>query len=461
MVNYTNINKPGASAPAQYTKQSHGNLNPMNGVYLAKVVENADPEYQGHIYVEVVGGEHLGDNSSQETRRLRHKIRPTSPFGGSVQGSNYGQNYGSQFPPPSPGSEVLVAFTGRDQEGFFLGVMPDANRNAQVPGVPTSLMEDEDTLGSTLDSSSIAKQQENRRPRHPLANAHAIQGIGYDAVRGPGSSGGRRESPMNVSGFLTPGGHGIVMDDGTTQYREGENYVPDQAREEGKNNLIRIRSGSGAQFLINDSVGIVYIINQGGTSWVQMDSDGNVDIYAQGSVSMHSEEDFNFHAGNGINIEADTINIKSRGGDGIKMQAASGGIDLLSNTDLKLTSEGNTHLNSSGNTRVTAGMIDLNGPAADTATAPTANNLTTNRETKESVAGRVPEHEPWGGHDEGETIVAAQAPSTNQPTATDYDLSALSGSSGPGSSGIGSSPIPAPRTSSSTPINPRSGGNWA
>lgn len=426
---YSGLNNTSVGIPDRYIKNSIGSFNMVQGNYIARVIENVDNDYDGSIWVEVVGQQSIVDTSTEEGRKSTFKVRRPSPFGGSIQGSNYGNNYGASFPPPTPGTEVLVAFTGTDHVGFLLGVLPDSNRNASVPGLPSGQIAGEDAIGPTFDSSTKSSD----KARHPVANAHAVQGIGYDAVRGPGSSGGRRESPSNVAGFLTPGGHGIVMDDGTLPVKEGASIAPDKSREAGKSNLIRIRSGSGAQFLINDSAGIVYLINQNGSSWIQMDAAGNVDIYAQGSVSMHAETDFNLHVGGDFNLDADGVNIKSRGSDGIKLETGTGGIDLYSNKELKLFANTDIHQKATGGIRMsTGGMIDLNGPPATQASKTTPKNITVNRGVKESTAGRVPEHEPWGGHNDGDTVVPAQAPSSSSNTAKDYDLSKPVGASGQG-----------------------------
>jgi uncharacterized protein (DUF2345 family) len=430
---FSGLNDGARNTLGRFIKNSHGTFNMTQGVYIARVIDNVDSDYLGHVWVEIVGQQSITDTSSASSRQSNFKIRRPMPFGGSVQGSNYSNTYGSSFPPPATGTEVLVAFTGTDQEGFLLGVLPDANRNSSVPGLPSNNVDGEGAVGPTFDTAVGADGSKNNKTRHPVANAHAVQGIGYDAVRGPGSSGGRRESPSNVAGFLTPGGHGIVMDDGTLPVKEGASIAPDKSREAGKSNLIRIRSGSGAQFLINDSAGIVYLINQNGSSWIQMDSAGNVDIYAQGSVSMHAETDFNLHVGGDFNLDADGINIKSRGSDGIKLESGAGGVDLYSNKELRLFSNIDIHQKAIGSIRMsTGGMIDLNGPPAATASKTTPNNITTNRGVKESTAGRVPEHEPWGAHTETDTVVPAQAPSSSTLTTKDYDLSKPTGASGQG-----------------------------
>jgi hypothetical protein len=148
---------------------------------------------------------------------------------------------------------------------------------------------------------------------------------------------------------------------------------------------------------------------------------------------MHAETDFNLHVGGDFNLDADGVNIKSRGSDGIKLETGTGGIDLYSNKELKLFANTDIHQKATGGIRMsTGGMIDLNGPPATQASKTTPKNITVNRGVKESTAGRVPEHEPWGGHNDGDTVVPAQAPSSSSNTAKDYDLSKPVGASGQG-----------------------------
>ena len=420
----TNLNRESIGVPAAYTSGSRSGMSMPNGVYSAKVIEISDADYGGAIYVQILGSHRFGDTDTREQRQLFPKVRTVSPFGGSISMLDATVTYGASFPPPAPGTEVLVAFTGDDVTGFLLGVLPTVGKNSAVPGLPASKIENENTIGPSIDPGQ--KQQQNSRPRHPVANAVADQGTGLDPIRGIGSSGGRRESPSNVAGFLTPAGHSFVMDDGTVAFKEGENYVPDQSREEGMDNLIRLRSAGGAQMLLNDSAGIVYITNQKGTSWMQLDSEGNVDVYAAGSVSYHAEKDFNFYAGGDINMDADTFNIMARGAAGIQAETSTGPIQLKANKDIRLTTDLNLQLKAAGFGRIsTEGMLDLNGPSAFGAVGPTAGNIGVNRTVKTSINPRVPEHEPWGGHSAQGSKVAAQAPSSARTSTKDYDTSNL------------------------------------
>jgi hypothetical protein len=49
---------------------------------------------------------------------------------------------------------------------------------------------------------------------------------------------------------------------------------------------------------------LIYIGNARGTTWIELTSDGKIDIFAQDSVSVHSKNDLNFYADRDINMEA-------------------------------------------------------------------------------------------------------------------------------------------------------------
>ena len=81
-----------------------------------------------------------------------------------------------------------------------------------------------------------------------------------------------REAPSEVFGILTPNGNSFVMDD-----------VVDQE-------LIRMRTKSGAQLLISQTTGIIYMISRDGKTWLELSNEGNVDIYGEANISVHAEK---------------------------------------------------------------------------------------------------------------------------------------------------------------------------
>ena len=105
-------------------------------------------------------------------------------------------------------------------------------------------------------------------------------------------------SPLKEAGFqsgagsiMLPvsrlGGHQFVMDDGDV---------------DGKNELFRIRTRTGHQILLHNSSDLIYIGNSKGSAWIELTSNGKIDVYAQDSISMHTEADFNFLADRDVNI---------------------------------------------------------------------------------------------------------------------------------------------------------------
>ena len=260
----------------------------------------------------------------------------------------------------------------------------------------------------------------------------AEQGLIDDPYRGTHTSSARRESPSNVHGWGTPGaldktpgaptrsvgprdtqatkhtarrpGHSFIMDDGDeTQLRKSKagegpaEYANLQAGEKGgdvgipKDQQIRITAANGAQFIMHSSEDFIHIHNSKGTAWVEMSSNGKIDIYTADCVSVHTEADYNItadrdvniHAGRAINLYADhDININSKSEMHVKshtniqmsadnhvaVQAEGGSLmlmsnnvasmvsgeinidakslDILSNTHIHMTSKGDTNFKS-------------------------------------------------------------------------------------------------------------------
>jgi len=191
---------------------------------------------------------------------------------------------------------------------------------------------------------------------HPFADRLMVQGLLQDDVRGVHSSTARREVPSSVFGISTPGpldkrlgakkakigtiqnqttepvhvsrlgGTTIVMDDGNDQYQrkahaselgQGNAYADILNGEKGDGTIpsseyFRIRTRTGHQFLMHNSEDLIYITNSRGTAWIELSSNGKIDIYAEDSVSVHTKTDFNFRADRDVNIEAGrNINMKA------------------------------------------------------------------------------------------------------------------------------------------------------
>lgn len=411
------------------------------------------------------------------------------------------KSYGMWFVPPDVGVTVLVVFVNGDpSQGFWIGCIPSSFTNNMVPGIAASDQvdispEDRRLYGSgKLPVAEINRKvnaKDNReidpnkikKPLHPFAARLLQQGLIEDDVRGITSSSSRREAPSMVFGISTPGpldkrsgakkgkigtkrhqsqhfvsrlgGTQFVMDDGDDQFLRTSpasqgpmEYADALAGEQGvptipKDECVRLRTRTGHQILLHNSEDLIYIGNSRGTTWIELTSNGKIDIYARDSVSIRTSTDLNVTADRDINLTAiRDVNINA--GRDYKMTAAfnsdvkvgvnskvdigaqsdvyigsnslefvGGSLQVRVTSDQRNTTGGNLDINTSGNNTLTAGgttdilsikgditlqggpNIHLNGPKADEA----------NKADIAAIASparfpqRVPDFEPWDEHE--------------------------------------------------------------
>lgn len=316
-------------------------LLPGSGPYLARVVNNLDPDFMGGLEVLLFEGT-TGDSNTQDST-VTVKYLPS--FWGTTSIAYEGNNsadfndvqksYGMWAVPPDVGTIVMCFFVGGDRNsGYWMGVVPDRYQNHMVPSLAASKQvamtpEQERKYGTKyLPVGEYSKKNRTpqgqgpsqiasfNKPVHPFADRLLSQGLLLDDIRGVTSSSARREHPSGVFGISTPGpvdtspnakqgkigyktkvnayvsrlgGHQLVMDDGDPR---------------GLNELFRIRTRTGHQILLHNSSDLIYIANAAGTAWIELTAQGKIDIYAADSVSIHAENDFNLRADRDFNIEA-------------------------------------------------------------------------------------------------------------------------------------------------------------
>ena len=287
---------------------------------------------------------------------------------GSDTYNNTQKSYGMWMVPPDVGSLVVVIFIdGAVDKAFWIGCVADEGMNFMVPGLASTqkVVEDVDSdkagrygrvpvaeYNKKIDNTDNPDITQGLKPRHPFTDVLSKQGLLFDDIRGITSSSARREVPSMVFGISTPGpvdkqdgaqrgkignleskveafvsrlgGTTFVMDDGDDRYlrkttaSEGPPEYASVADDEtdGKktiphNELVRIRTRTGHQILFHNSEDLIYITNARGTSWIELTSDGKIDIFAQDSISVRTANDLNFYADRDINIEAKrNLNIK-------------------------------------------------------------------------------------------------------------------------------------------------------
>ena len=493
---------------------------PMPGPFLATVVSNIDPTYMGTLEVELlrpVGGSG-GEGQLHQVAYMTPFYGSTSSkyLGADPDDYNNTQkSYGMWMMPPDVGVTVMVIFIDGDpKRGYWMGCVPDENMNFMVPGIAATQRVTEDVDFDKKDrygrvpvaeynkitpgNNTPSDPTQNLKPRHPLAKILEDQGLLFDDARGITTSSSRREAPSMVFGISTPGpldkrdgaktgplgkleheipnapvsrlgGTTFVMDDGDDKWlrkTKATDGPPDYASVENgeidgdptllHNELFRIRTRTGHQILFHNTEDLIYISNARGTSWIELSSDGKIDIYAKDSISVHTANDLNFYADRDINMEAGrNFNLKVAGrhqtevgkdkilivdeNNFIKVTGThdetvvgatkitiQDGLDIDVTGDSKLSTSGNnniksgannnfdagggTNILSGGNHLETASAIHMNGPGAASAdpavsaTEPdpleTIDNPTeVEGEIITSIMARIPTMEPYPHHE--------------------------------------------------------------
>jgi len=131
----------------------------------------------------------------------------------------------------------------------------------------------------------------------------------------PNTGGQEYDSP--VYSWTTPGFHAFSMDD-----------RPENCR-------MKFRTTHGHQIIMDDTNERIYINTSEGNNWIELDRNGNIDIFSTRRVSIHSAKEMNFTTDETFRVTAKK------------------GIHLHSDTEVRINSKGgDTHINSGANVRV-------------------------------------------------------------------------------------------------------------
>lgn len=338
--------------------------------YLAKITGHLDPTFQGGLEVTLLreSGNQIGDETQT------YNVKYSSPFYGSTAYEFSGKNlthddsqksYGFWGVPPDVGVTGIVIFiNGLADQGYWLGCVQDKFQNHMIPAIggtknyktqtdydqaehPLPVSEHNRKANELTKSLEIDKIE---RAVHPIAERFQAQGLIRDEFRGTSSSTTRRDIPNMVFGISSPGpldrngkksfignrqspsktpvpvsrlgGTQFVMDDGDDRYYrkkkptdgppEYEKHPWSAAQKDiPYNEHFRIRTRTGHQILLHNSEDLIYIGNARGTAWIEITSDGKIDIFSTDSISLRTKKDFNFYADRDFNFEAGrNFNIK-------------------------------------------------------------------------------------------------------------------------------------------------------
>lgn len=428
------------------------------GPYVARIIKHADPYYLGGLEVELLKTAEAGNIG--ETLGQTVIAYYASPFYGVTNAANIGKNdtysntqksYGWWAVPPDPGTLVLVMFPEGNREfAYWFACIPEKGMTFMVPGGQPSTEQLSGPVPSELKgkrlpageyNKAITKPQTNnvikyKRPvNDDFVNQLVEQGLIEDDIRGVTSTSAQREFPSAVVGFSSPGpvdkrggspqgeigikeskatvhvsrlgSSSIVIDDGDDKLiRKGSpadtpyEYVNKEASGKGgdvtrpANEMIRFRTRTGAQIMMNTSEDLIYINNSKGTCWIEMSSNGKLDVYAQDSISFHSEVDMNFTADRDINFEAGR-NVNMIVNESI-YQSAAANLEIKVGANGNITAGAEINTKSGADTKITASgtaFID-GGPDVRLNEGVSAAEA-----VKAKFPQRVPQHEPWNGHE--------------------------------------------------------------
>ena len=391
------------------------------------------------------------------------------------------KSYGMWFVPPDIGVVVLIMFVNGDPaQGFWVGCVPSNFANHMVPAIGAAPQVDMDSRDKErFDTNkplpvaeinrrrnTIAEPQPQidpaqiKKPLHPIAEKFLEQGLVEDEIRGSTTTTSRRNLPSSVYGISTPGprdkrpgakkgiigsadspatsfisrlgGTQFVMDDGDERFQRKapagelpfeEAYADLLAGEKGDpaipfNEYFRVRTRTGHQILMHNSEDLIYIGNSRGTTWIELTSNGKIDIYAQDSISIHTENDLNVRADRDINMEAGrNVNIKATAEyqdkenlheekspfDASGHESGRVYIESVQNMDLLIGRNGKIHVKNAdqvegnldikvmGNMRVS--VKDLNeDPPSFTSVSPTRNEATQGSPDEDSQGLHIYSH---------------------------------------------------------------------
>lgn len=461
-------------------------------IYSAKVKDIRDPDRNGRLRVWLKESQY-DENDFEKWITVRY----APPFWGTTPDDRTNDNtfehtkksYGMWFVPPDIGNYVLICFVNNN-DAFWFASVPESFMNNMVPGIAANktFASDEGDLPSAEYNRSLTSESIIRPAHDPMSNGLLNQGLLSDFVRGQSTSSARREAPSRVYGILTPRGHQIIFDDGWTEAELPDKfkswlYEQDRKSVTGKKDfrqpglnpanrgsattgerndeLIRFRTRSGAQVLLSETFGHIYFISRDGESWLELNNDGNIDVYGTGSINLRAEQDVNIRADRDVNFEAGrNIQIKaagdhSDGGGNIKLHSiedsdwkvdgkmtvqVTGNLHQSTSAALVMQSEGTSNIKSTGNLNLESGndinnlavgnikstgsLIHLNGPGeaaagpatvSDSASVPTTIDSNIKKRVSAPVFGyakantqvsdrlietiipRIPTHEPWEG----------------------------------------------------------------
>lgn len=481
--------------------------NVMPGVTLGTVVDTADPQQMGRVRAMCRS---LGDLPSTELVDLPW-AEYASPFAGDVQVGTRGPNDDEVTGPttygmwaiPKVGAQVLImCIDGNPQHRVWIGCLfpqfsPHTMPHGRYSYRDEALVEGEQKPAGPFDTyeSAINPLYQNLQtafPEPPTGNLNfefASRGADFQVagVRNTQLPNSLSEFADDVAGsdgqLVTTGfpapfdsvrqGYqisqidptDIVIEDSNVQEGEREaTTVPNidnmvtalvsagfhavSMDDRAENSRMRFRTAAGHQVILDDTNERIYVSTAKGNNWIEIDQEGNIDIYTSGKLSATADKDVNFKTQGSFRVDAERgihlnsgkevrvtaqedvsidtqENIRAQARQNILLETKTTDVSIKAaqrfavqsvNSDISLRSGANlltfatstsshaagssyivgsntVDFGAAGQVTVSGSTIELNGPQA-------RNPLDTVRATPAEPAlafspNRTPQHEPW------------------------------------------------------------------
>lgn len=367
----SNSQRRSGSDPATRADSKRSGHSIDSGPYEAIVRGHVQGTRMGQLMVSIPDWSGIVLPSEEGQTSDQMVVSYASPFYGTTFGTDdgtspdspqtSGQSYGMWMVPPDIGCKVLVTFVAGDiNRGYWFACIYDSPSHHMVPangraiGGSAATSDPGDQLTGYLNSDSVVPVVEydpikaatgltangiRTTPRYPhevQAFTYIQQGLDTDKIRGAISSSSLREAPSNVYGISTPGrkatktdqipknpqavfyrkgGHTFVMDDGA----DGDEVNP-----EGTDQLIRLRTSSGHQVLMNDTEKVLYIASSTGQQWIEFSPNGAINIFGSAGFNLRSQGPINMHSDASIAMCAPSIKMDAiMGSNGISLPSIS------------------------------------------------------------------------------------------------------------------------------------------
>ena len=410
----------------KYAKNQNKRFDPAY-IQIGIVKDNRDPQRSGKLKVWIAGSQ-----SSENSKESWITCKYLSAFAGKSMGSSnaqqfkeYPKSYGLWAVTPDVGNMVGVFFAnGNIHDAYWFGGVFEDRMNSMVPGMATKVVNNYGTDTpipvTDYDRNTIGTLTDEKYVNSPVVEGLKKQNLLYDTDYGSVNRSSTRQTVNALYGLSSPRQNSIVIDDG---YLEDELNAPswdddmdgyqntkmnnpsdDNRIGSRKNEGICLRTRSGAQILLSESTGSVFIINRDGTARIEMTPEGYINIHSDSSINVRTDEDMNFTIKKDWNVEVGgNLNFHVKGDSKLELigkldTKVQGEVVFNTNSSMRIFASAEIRMQSSSSTEITSGAA-LNVTSKDITSIKGSEMHLTGANTNLTLAGDVSSNSIYRGPD--------------------------------------------------------------